>query len=475
MSGGRLARALKATLQPLVRRLAPPRRDLPLAWWRLARDAGGDLRLDGVALADLAARFGTPVHLVDATRLAENAARFQATPASAARAPEVYASYKTNPVPGVLRRLHAAGFGAEVVSPYELWLALRLGVAPERIVYNGPAKSEASLEEALRRGVGLVNVNARSELAPLAALARRLGVRPRVGVRAVVPGTWGGQFGERVDTGAALRAFREALALPELQVVALHAHLGGELADPAGLSAFLAGALGLADAVREQLGVELEILDLGGNLACPTTRKLTARDHRLAVTFGAEPAPRPPEAVLSIDAYLAQVMAAVEGHFARLGRPAPRVVLEPGRAVTANAQLLLTRVVQVRDEEAGLTWAVLDAGINVAESVRAEWHQLLPWRAPAGGPRRRYRLTGPSCMQGDLLYPSWTLPALSPGDGLAIMDAGAYFVPFSTDFSFPRPPVVLVGEGAERVLRRGETYEDLVALDDPEERVGRAP
>jgi len=466
--GGGLKQALKGALKPLVGRLAPPRQDLPLSWWRLERDAAGALRLDGVPLGGLLARWGSPVHVVDAIRLRENAARFQVRPGGAAPPLEVYASYKTNPVPGVLRRLHAAGFGAEVVSPYELWLALHLGVPPARIVYNGPAKSEASLELALSRGVGLVNVNARSELAPLAAVARRLGVRPRVGVRVTVPGTWGGQFGERVDTGAALAAFREAAALPQLQVVALHAHLGGEIADAAGLEAFLGGVLGMADQVRERLGVALEILDLGGNLACPTTRKLTARDHRLAVTFGAEPAPRPPESVLTTEAYLAGVAGRIGGHYARLGRPAPRVFLEPGRSVTANAQLLLTRVAQVRDEEAGLTWAVLDAGINVAESVRAEWHQLLPLSDPPGAARRRYRLTGPSCMQGDLLYPSWSLPSLSPGDGLAIMDAGAYFVPFSTDFSFPRPPIVLVGEGPEKLLRRGERFEDLVALDEAE-------
>ncbi len=461
---GGLRQSIKGALVPLVRRLAAPRRDLPPERWGLARGEDGALGLHGRPLGELLEAFGSPLHVVDAARLAGNAARFLATPPGASVRPEVFASYKTNPVPGVLARLHAAGFGAEVVSPYELWLALRLGVPPARIVYNGPAKSEASLELALSRGVGLVNVNARSELAPLAALARRLGVRPRVGVRVTVPGTWGGQFGERADTGAALAAFREAAAAPELRLSALHAHLGGELADGAGLDAFLSGVLGVADEVRARLGVELEILDLGGNLACPTTRKLTARDHRLAITFGAEPAPRPPESVLTVEAYLAAVTSRVAAHYARLGLPPPRVLLEPGRSVTADAQLLLTRVVQVRDEEDGLTWAVLDAGINVAESVRSEWHQLFPLRASGAAPRP-HRLTGPSCMQGDLLYPAWSLPPLSPGDGLAIMDAGAYFVPFSTDFSFPRPPIAVVGEGPARLLRRGEAFEDLVALD----------
>jgi diaminopimelate decarboxylase len=463
MSG--VKRRLKGLIGPALRTLGPPRRDLPPGTWGLARGADGVLRLGPVDLRGLMDRHGSPVHVVDAARLRDRAARFLARPAGAGITPEVFASYKTNPVPGVLAELHRAGFGAEVVSPWELWLALRLGVPADAIIYNGPAKSEASLEEALRRGVGLINVNARSELAPLAALARRLGCRPRVGVRVVPPGTWGGQFGERVDGGAALAAFREALALPELEVVALHAHLGGEIATARGLDAFLDGVLGTADQLRARLGLELEVLDLGGNLACPTTRKLTPRDHRLAVTFGVEPAPRPPSQVIGIEDYLARVAQRVEGHYRRLGRAPPRVALEPGRAAMADAQLLLSRVAQVRDPEGELTWAVLDAGINVAESLRSEWHQLYALEERPGAPRRLHRLTGPSCMQGDLLYPAWALPELRPGDGVAIMDAGAYFVPFSTDFSFPRPAVVLLDGGHETVLRRAERFEDLAALD----------
>jgi diaminopimelate decarboxylase len=164
---------------------------------------------------------------------------------------------------------------------------------------------------------------------------------------------------------------------------------------------------------------------------------------------------------------VARVVERVEAHARGCGVARPRILLEPGRAAMADAQLLLARVAQLRDPEDGLTWAVLDVGINAAESVRSEWHQLYALEARPGAPLRRYRLTGPSCMQGDLLYPAWRLPELRPGDGVAIMDAGAYFVPFSTDFSFPRPAVVRLDGGEVRVLRRGETFDDLVALDGP--------
>jgi diaminopimelate decarboxylase len=113
-----------------------------------------------------------------------------------------------------------------------------------------------------------------------------------------------------------------------------------------------------------------------------------------------------------------------------------------------------------------MRWAVLDAGVHLAEPLTSEVHQLFPIRPRIGAPSRLYRLTGPSCMLSDQLYPAWTLPELARGDGLAIMDSGAYFVAFSAPFSFPRPAVVMLDGAREQLLRRAETFDDLVALDD---------
>jgi diaminopimelate decarboxylase len=468
----------KRVLGRVARRWAPPRRDLPLSLWGLTRDASGALSLRNVALSDLTRRWGSPLHVVDSLRLAENAGRFQARPSNASRGCRVFCSYKTNPVPGVLRTLHSHGLGAEVVSPYELWLALRLGVDPHAIVYNGPSKSGGSIETALKRDVGLINVNSRSEIAPLAALARRLGKRPTVGVRVVAPGSVGGQFGERIETGAALAAFREALQFPELSVRALHSHYNGEIVSRDQLDAFLSHLLAFADQLRERLGVAIEILDVGGNLACQTVSRLSPRARRLATTFGCEPAPRPPESVLSIDAYVERVVHRVEDHFAAAGQAVPQIFVEPGRALTSNAQMLLCRVIAVRDPDAtGMHWAVLDTGLHLAEPMGSEFHQLFPVAPREGAPLRLYRLSGPSCMLSDQVCAAWRLPELAVGDCLAIMDSGAYFVPFSSCFSFPRPGIVAVGHAEEAVLRRAETFEDLVARDvqSADAAVGAAP
>lgn len=448
-----------------VARALPRARALGLDDFGLKRDGDGGLTWGGVALAALVERHGTPLYVVDEARLEENARRFLATPPGAHHACEVLASYKTNPVPRFLEALHAQGVGAEVASPYELWLALELGVAPKHIVYDAPAKTAESLALALDRGVGLINLNGREEVALVAAVAHARKRRARVGIRVVVPGEQGGQFGERLDTGAALEAFREARRRPELDVVGLHSHVNGEISTQAQLDAHVLPLLAFADVLHDDLGLELQVLDVGGNLASRTSSRLSARDKRLAVTLGRPPDPRPPEDVLSIDAYVARLVALVERHYAHATAPMPRLFVEPGRALMSDAQLLLLRAQSVRgQDEAGFTWAVLDGGINVAEPVPHEFHQLFPVHVGAGD-EVLYRLTGPSCTLGDLLYPAWPLPELAPGAALAVMDAGAYFVPLGTTFSFPRPAVVAVKDGRVEVWRRAETYGDLVARD----------
>jgi diaminopimelate decarboxylase len=463
-----LKQQIKRILGPMIKRHTLQRTDLPLSLWGLQHDATGVLNLDGISLRSLLDQYGSPLHVVDGRKLDANITDFLATPLGTERGCDVYYSYKTNPIPGVLKRMHRQGVGAEVISAYELWLALKLGVAPRHIVYNGPAKSRESLRLAITEEIGLINFNSREEIAPFAALARQLGKQPRVGVRIVVPGGWDGQFGTPVEDGAALHTFEEAMATPELKVVALHAHLGYEIASAEQVTNFVRQVLTVCDELHARLGLDLEIIDFGGSLACPTTHHLSPREVRLNMTFGCDLRPRSPESVLSIREYVTQVVTLVEQHYRRAGRPVPRVFLEPGRAMTANTQMLLCQVINTRGEKDGLTYAVLDAGINLAESVRNEYHQLFPVGPAHSTSTRTYRLVGPICTPADVLYGAWNLPELAVGDALAIMDAGAYFVPFATSFSFPQPAVVLLENGEHRVLRRAETFADLVMLDEDE-------
>jgi diaminopimelate decarboxylase len=436
---------------------------LPPEHWGLERGPQG-LRLQGLNLNDLAEKYGSPLHVVNAERLRRNALQYLAAPSRNTPAAEVFYSYKTNPVPGVLAELHRAGLGAEVISHYELWLALRLGVPAQRIVYNGPVKSTPSLELAIEQGIQLININHREEIAQVARVARTLGRRPRVGLRVTVGRGWSGQFGTPVAGGQALAAYREALDTGVLEVVALHAHRGGMLRTADEVLEFLEPALAFSDELSARLGLELEVLNLGGSLAVPSVRGLSERELRLNRSFMRELSAPELASSLSIGEYTRLVAECVVAHYRTRGRALPRVFLEPGRSVTSDAQLLLTRVQSIK-AEGERRYAILDAGINLAESCRSEYHQWF-MATPAHNSREQsYALAGPICTPGDTLRWAIRLPTLRSGDCLAIMDAGAYFVPFSTSFSFPRPAIVMVDGGNVHSLRRAETFEDVVRLD----------
>ncbi|MFT3912511.1 MAG: alanine racemase [Anaeromyxobacteraceae bacterium] len=456
-------RILKRLLTPAARALARGASPLPPATWGLEVTAGGRLSLAGQPLSELRARFGSPLFVVLGDRLAANARAWLAADRPGLR-PDVHVSYKTNPVPGVLARLHAAGLGAEVISAYELWLARRLGVPPDRITFNGPVKAPDALRDAIAAGV-LLNVNHPEELPEVAAAARAAGRRARVGVRVATTRGWSAQFGAPIAGGAALRALRAAQGSPDLEVVALHAHPGGMQRTREDALQHAREVLALADEARAALGLEPGTLDLGGSLATPTVAPLGALARRLNSALDLDHPPPDPAATLSPRGWVDALLGEVEAHHRRLGRPAPRIVLEPGRALFGDAQLLLASVHAVKDPAAERPWVILDAGINLAECVRGEFHQLYAADRMAEAPGGPQSLVGPMSSPGDLLRASVRLPRLSPGDALAVMDAGAYFVPFASSFSFPRPAIVIVEGGEAALLRRAETFEDLVALD----------
>lgn len=431
--------------------------------WRLTRNAAGVLCLQDRPLNSLLVEFGSPLHVIDAHAVDANVASFLAVPPGLGSC-EVFYSYKTNPIPGLLQRMHEKGIGAEVISEYELWLAMRLGVIPAKIVYNGPVKSDRSLDLAIDREIALINLNSRQEIARVAASAARVGKKARVGMRVVLNDGWGGQFGEQVSSGAAMRAIEEMRSYPELQSVGLHVHKGSEISCEDDVRSMVNNAMAFVDDVRSQLGLEFEILDFGGSLATPTTRWFSERELRLNRTFLWPLAPRDPDAVLSIRNYVSTLLSSIRAHYPGPGRQIPRIFIEPGRAMTANTQMLLCTVCVVRDQDHPAI-AICDAGINLAQSVKSEYHATFLVNDDSRRQVAQYRLAGPICTPGDVLINCTELPTLSEGDTIAIMDSGAYFVPFATSFSFPQPAIACMEMGKAQLFRRAERFGDLTALD----------
>lgn len=423
--------------------------------WRLTRAEGG-LCLEGKPLSSLVERWGSPLFVVHADRLAENVRRFQQVPPGQQRGAEVFYSYKTNPIPAVLQRLSQLGVGAEVVSPYELWLAMRLGVAPGRIIYNGPGKTPSVARTLVQSDLFLTHLNHREEIALVAQAAAELGKRPTVGLRVATSDSWSGKFGIPIAGGQALAAYEEALSHSSLRVVGLHAHRGVAIEDADTLERFVREVLEFCDTLHARLGLDVELLDLGGSLAVPTVLPLNDSPLPLAERVSRR---------LSIEDYLALLVERVEDHFRRAGRPAPRILLEPGRAMTGNTQMLLCRVSSLNEAGEGPSHAILDAGENIAHILHREYHEIFHAERWGESPSETYTLDGPTCSPMDRLRTTIDLPRLRLGDTLAIMDAGAYLVSFSNSFCFPQPGIVVLDQGRETLIRRAETYEDMIDRD----------
>jgi diaminopimelate decarboxylase len=457
---GRLKNSVKLALRRVSDRYqsAPP---LPPSHWGLeAHDTGG-LSLGRVSLHALLQKWGSPLFVVDVRALKRNAQRFCN---HAGTNFGVFYSYKTNPVAFVLSTLHGEGVGAEVISAYEFWLALRLGVPPERIIYNGPVKSEASIREAIQRGIGLITANHSEELPVLARIAASVGQRPRTGIRVSTSQGWSGQFGVPIGGGAAFAAFEQARALTALNVCAVHAHRGGMIRSEGELRAFVSEVLAFADRLSERLGIHLEILDFGGSLATRSVDHIAPRDYRLNRALLRDLPPPDVAAALTIERYVSVLRDMVAEHFARTSSPQPKVFVEPGRSLTSDTQFLLASVHALK-HAGDRTYAILDAGINIAEPTRSEYHQLLPVNRFGQPATHVYTVVGPICTPGDTLYPAVHLPELAVGDALAIMDAGAYFVPFATSFSYPQPAIVAVDGDHDFLVRHAEQFDGMAARD----------
>jgi diaminopimelate decarboxylase len=437
---------------------------IPPAAWGATVNEVGHLAVDGVDLAVLADQYGTPLHVVNHSRLIADYERFEKSFTSLYPKTAIGYSYKTNPLPGVIKVLHDAGALAEVISHFELWLAIELGVPAERIVFNGPGKTHDAVALAVHHGIGMINIDGISEIDEIARAARSAGRRQMVGVRIVTSVGWSAQFGLSVSSGSAVEAFRRILRHDCLEPTGLHFHLGTGIRDVVIYLKAVREMLEFARTLRSELGIHITQLDFGGGFGVPTVRPLTQWDRRLTLS-GYPPGPVDVAAAARPEDYARDIVNLVRRYYPQ-AETSPTVVFEPGRAITSSAQCLVLRVLAVKDGPVGVPSIILDGGKNIAMPTGYELHELLAVTGAADTRKSCYTFYGPLCHPGDLHFQSKTFRTLQAGDLVAIMDAGAYFIPNQMNFSNPRPAVVMVRNGQTSLLRQRESFQDIVRLDE---------
>jgi diaminopimelate decarboxylase len=433
--------------------------------WDLDVNERGHLAIGGLDAIDLLDQFGSPLLVVNHDSLARHAREMIAALAPAPAGSMVCYSYKTNCIPGILSALHSLGLGAEVISPFELWLADQLGVPGGSVIYNGVAKTDDSIDLAIRMGIAAINVDHISEVERIARIAERRGERARVGVRLALVDR--AQFGLGVDNGESMEACRQIAARGRfLDFRCVHFNVTSNSRSSDEHRGALAAALRFIGALRSTLHVDVPLLDIGGGFGVPTTKNLSHREYLLYRGLGIVPPGPDPLDFQPIDRYLADLIDDVRQAAARMGFPVPAIVVEPGRFVTSRAEVLLTRINSLKERQDGTAIAITDAGrLSTTFPCDFEYHEVFIPNRPRANLERAYTVTGRVCTSSDWLIRNRLLPTLAPDDALAVMDAGAYFSSYSSNFAFPRPAIVMIESGQPRVIRNAESFEHLVAMD----------
>ena len=408
----------------------------------------GALACENVPLAAIAEAVGTPVYVYSTATLERHFTVFRDAMRGIGKGePLIAYAVKANPNLSVLATLAALGAGADTVSEGEVRRALAAGVPPERIVFSGVGKSDAELAFAIEAGVAEINIESEPEFDRLEQIALAKGARPAVAFRVNPDVAAGGHA--KIATGKADNKFGVSMAEAErlyaqasngaaVRPVGVACHIGSQITALGPLEAAYGKMRGLVERLRAQ-GLSVETLDLGGGLGVP---------------YFDEPEPPSP-------AVLGGVIAkALDGLDISLA-------FEPGRVITANAGVLVSRVIHVHERPEGQRFLVLDAAMNdlIRPAMYEAYHDIVPVAAPdPDAALLAYDVVGPICETGDTFARGRRLPPLKAGDLVAFMSAGAYGASMSSDYnSRLLVPEVLVRGDRYAVVRPRPTYEAMLA------------
>lgn len=361
----------------------------------------------------------------------------------------------------LVQELAREGCGLDTVSGGELYLALRAGMDPARIVFHGNYKTGDEMRFALASGVGRVVVDSLAELERWSDLAVRsdktvaalVRVAPGIGSGAhfhVHTGQEDSKFGLGWRSGEAKIAVKRALALPGIELLGLHCHIGSQITELRPFEQATQAMLGFLSELSSEFGFQASELDLGGGLG-------------IRYVVGDSPP--------TIEQHVAATAGLVADWARRTNRPVPRVLLEPGRAIVGEAGVTLYTVGDRKVIPGVRTYLAVDGGMgdNPRPALYDAPYQAIAAEKAADPATQRVRVVGRYCESGDVLVNDADLPPLAPGDLLAVLATGAYNHSMASTYNrVPRPALVFVDDGQARLVERRETFADFMALETDE-------
>ncbi|MCY3986682.1 MAG: hypothetical protein OXF23_06560 [Candidatus Dadabacteria bacterium] len=412
-------------------------------------------KLEPAYVDRLVERYGSPLFLLSAKTVQNNVRTFRRMFRDKYPNTEVAYAYKANYLSGILKIIHKEEAWAEVASGFEYRLARKLGVPGSSIIFNGPGKTREDLLIAVSQG-GLINADNENEIRLLVNIAGELEKCVNIGIR--INADVGidqriDRFGFNLETGEAFRIAKLCEATGVLNIICLHIHLtsyivesGGEqeytparnikLIWPKNADMYEIAAKKisrLAKKIEKELGFKIKYIDLGGGF--PSVKELSP--------------------------YVNKVTNPLIHEF---GEDRPVLLLEPGRAIVKDAVSLITTVLASRKLRNGQRTVTTDAGINSLPTSYWNSQDVRPLR-PSGRNLKNTIIYGPLCLQTDIIAKT-LINELERGDKIVVENVGAYNIPQGSPFIYPRPCVVMLQDGTERMIRRTETINDVLRLEE---------
>jgi diaminopimelate decarboxylase len=350
-------------------------------------------------------------------------------------------------------------------SYFPVWLADKLGVPGQKIIYNGVSKTKESLRSAIEKNILSINADSIEELKMLKRLAIEASKKVSVGIRLGLVDE--SQFGVDLKGGEAEEACKYILEHPRcFNLVNLHLHTVANARNSRSHRYYIKQALGFLLKIKTAYGIEVPYLDIGGGFGVPTSQLMPKFSYAFYRLFGILPK-RPSGAAFQVfDDYIRDIVLFIKEFCSAHSLNMPKLIIEPGRVIASRAELLLSRVNSIKRKSNGRMYCMTDVGkFSTAYPCDYEYHDIFVANKLTRAPQELYHIVGRICMAGDFVFKNKLLPSLDSGDVLAIMDAGAYFSSYSSNFGFQRPAIVKVKDGNSQVIRHEETFEHLVSMD----------
>jgi diaminopimelate decarboxylase len=424
----------------------------------LYKDLSGQTTLfcEDILLSKLAAEFGTPLYVYSQSQILENFREFKSLMSDGN-----YVSYaiKANSNLEILKLLAIEGAGGSVVSGGELRAALKAGFDPKRITFDGPGKTDEEISLALQSGIFAIDIESLQELSVVNDIAATLGKNARICIRVnphvdakthpyISTGLAQNKFGIPLEN--AFEAYRLAQKLPNIEIAGIHCHIGSQITT---LAPFIEAAESIGQFIsqlKKQEGIEIRHINFGGGIG---VKYHSAISHKLLNHSSDTPLP----AIFTPKNFQAAIFPILSGTGCTFN-------FEPGRAIVADAGVLLARTLYTKSN-LDKHFIIVDASMTdlIRPSLYHAYHQIVPLSLRNDISHLSYDVVGPDCETTDFLAQDRTLPKMERGDFLAILSTGAYGYVLASNYNLrPRAAEVLVNGSTYRIIRERERVEDII-------------